>query len=282
MEREGLPDSPRPELRYKRRIRLTGAARELYQFRELVRTIAERELRARYKQTLLGFAWALITPVALMLVFTVVVRRIGPVETHGVPYPLFAYLGLLPWTFFSTSLSLGSQSLVMNWGILNKVYCPREVFPMASMLVAGVDVAIATTGLGVLFLLTGVLPRVTTVWVPLLSAVQIAFTLGVTLLVSAILIYLRDVRHLLPIVLQLGLFATPVAYGVELVPESLRGLYAALNPLAPVIDGYRRTVLQGLPPDWGLVAPGAFAAAAWLLVGYTIFKHLEMGFADVA
>ena len=136
--------------------------------------------------------------------------------------------------------------------------------------------------LGLLFVLTGFAPRPTTLWVPVLLVVQVAFTFGVTLVLSAVLVFLRDLRHVLPIILQLGLFATPVAYGMDVVAPSLRVLYSTLNPLAPVIDGYRRTVLLGLPPDWRLLGPAAAAAALWLAVGYVVFKRLEPGFADYA
>jgi ABC-type polysaccharide/polyol phosphate export permease len=216
------------------------------------------------------------------VVFTVFFQRVAKVDTGGAPYALFTYLGLLPWTFFSTSVSQGGQSLVVNNQLVNKVYCPREVFPLASMAVAAVDTALATLVLGLLFAVTGFMPKPTTLWVPVLLAVQVAFTFGVTLVLSAVLVFLRDLRHVLPIILQLGLFATPVAYGMDVVTPSLRVVYSILNPLAPVIDGYRRTILLGLAPDWHLLGPAAVAAALWMAVGYVVFKRLEPGFADYA
>jgi ABC-type polysaccharide/polyol phosphate export permease len=277
-----LPLAPPPEILFRFRLRVFAALRELWRVRELIRTVAERDLRIRYKQTVLGFAWAILTPVALMVVFTLFFKRVANVDTGGAPYTLFAYLGLLPWTFFSTSVSQGGQTLVTNNQLLNKVYCPREIFPLASVMVAAVDTSIAVLVLGVLFAITGFAPKETTVWVPILLAVQVAFTLGVTMVISAVLVYLRDLRHALPIMLQLGLFATPVAYSLDVVPASLQRIYCALNPLAPVIDGYRRTILLGLPPNWYLLLPGALTAAGILAVGYVVFKHLETGFADYA
>jgi ABC-2 type transport system permease protein/lipopolysaccharide transport system permease protein len=217
-----------------------------------------------------------------MVVFTVFFQRVAKVDTGGAPYALFTYLGLLPWTFFSTSVSQGGQSLVVNNQLVNKVYCPREVFPLASMAVAAVDTALATLVLGLLFAVTEFMPKPTTLWVPVLLAVQVAFTFGVTLVLSAVLVFLRDLRHVLPIILQLGLFATPVAYGMDVVTKSLQVPYSILNPLAPVIDGYRRTILLGLAPDWHLLGPAAVAAALWMAVGYVVFKRLEPGFADYA
>ena len=274
---------PPPELRFKRRIRLLASLREVWRRRELVRSLAERELRARYKQAILGFAWAVITPLLLMLVFTLIFPRVAKVTTSGAPYPLFAFLGLLPWAFFSTSVSSGGQSILTNMSLLNKVYCPREVFPIASVGVAGADSAVSVVVLCLLFVVTGFVPHPDVVWIPLLLVVQIAFTLGVTMVMSAVIVYLRDLRHALPIILQLGLFATPVALSLDdLVPERWQPLYVAINPLAAVIEGYRRTILLGLPPDGQLTAIATASAALVLIGGYALFKRLETGFADVA
>ncbi len=277
-----VPTAPPDDLRYRHRLRLFSALRDLWRARELVRTLAERDLRARYKQALLGFGWAVVTPVVFMLVFSLFIPRVAKINTHGVAYPLFAYLGLLPWSFFSSSMSQGGQSLVANAGLLNKVYCPREVFPLGSVIVATVDMSIATGILGLLFAIYSFMPKATSLWVPVLLAVQLAFTLGLTFLVSAVLVYFRDVRHALPMLLQLGLFATPVAWGIEMVPQSLRVLYSIANPLAPVIDGYRRTVLFGEPPQFRYLVPGAISSAVLLVVGYLTLKRLEPRFADVA
>lgn len=276
------PELPPTELIFRRRIRARAAVAEVWRSRELVRTLAEREIRARYKQALLGFSWAVITPLVLMVVFTVFVRRVADVDTGSVPYPLFAYLGLLPWTFFSTSLSAGGQSLVTNSSLLNKIYCPREVFPLASVIVAAVDTVISTAILGVLFAAFTFAPKITALWVPVLLLVQIAFTVAVTLIISGVLVYLRDLRQALPLLLQFGLFATPVAWGIDVVPPSLQVAYSVVNPLAPVIDGYRRTLLYGQSPQWDLFLPAAASTAVMLVVGYLVFKRLETGFADAA
>jgi ABC-type polysaccharide/polyol phosphate export permease len=277
-----IPTQPPSEILFRPKLRVLAAVREVWRGRELVRTLAERDFRVRYKQAVLGVAWAVLTPLALMVVFTVFFQRVAKVDTGGAPYALFAYLGLLPWTFFSTSVAQGGQSLVLNNQLLNKVYCPREVFPMASTVVAAIDTTIAVLVLGLLFVVTGFAPKATSLWVPVLLFVQVAFTFGVTLIISAVLVFFRDLRHALPVILQLGLFATPVAYGMNVVPESLQVAYSALNPLAPVIDGYRRTILLGLPPDWRLLAPGAVVAVALLVAGYALFKRMEPGFADYA
>jgi ABC-2 type transport system permease protein/lipopolysaccharide transport system permease protein len=227
-------------------------------------------------------SWSVITPVLLMIVFTLFFQRVADIDTGGAPYAIFSYLGLLPWTFFSSSVSTGGQSLVINANLLNKVYCPREVFPLSSVGVAGVDSIIATTILGVLFLVYGFMPQATTFWVPVLLFVQVTFTMGVTLILSAALVYFRDLRQALPMALQLGLFVSPVAYGSDVIPESYRLLYAVANPLGPVIDGYRRVVLDGHAPEWDLLGPAAVSAVLVFLGGYKLFKRLETRFADVA
>jgi ABC-2 type transport system permease protein/lipopolysaccharide transport system permease protein len=274
--------APPADILFRRRVHLVSMVRELLEHWGLVWTLSERELRARYKQTRMGFAWALITPFLLMVVFTVFFRRAVRVETGDVPYPLFAYIGLLPWTFFSTSMSKGAVSITSNMPLINKVYCPREVFPLSSIAVAAVDTAIAVSILGVLFVIYDFMPQPTSVWVPLLMLIQMAFTVGVTLVMAALVVYIRDLRQVLPMLLQLALFATPVAYGIDFIDEKWQPLYSVLNPLVPIIDGYRKTVLFGEAPDLELLALATIPSVLWLVGGYLLFKRWETGFADIA
>lgn len=273
---------PPDDLLYRRRVQPIAMVRELLEHRSLVWTLSERELRARYKQTRMGFAWALVTPFLLMVVFTVFFRRAVRVDTGDIPYPLFAYIGLLPWTFFSTSMSKGAVSITSNMPLLNKVYCPREVFPLASIAVAAVDTAIAVSILGLLFVIYSFMPEPTSVWVPLLMLIQLAFTVGVTMVMAALVVYVRDLRQVLPMLLQLALFATPVAYGLDFIDEKWQPLYSVLNPLVPIIDGYRQAVLFGNAPDLELLALATIPSVLWLVGGYLLFKRLETGFADIA
>jgi ABC-2 type transport system permease protein/lipopolysaccharide transport system permease protein len=275
---------PRPEIWFRRRVRLVPALRELWHFRELAFTLAERDLRVRYKQAALGIAWAVITPVLMMVLFTFVLNRVVKFNTGGVPYALVSYLGLLPWTFFSSSLQGGGMSLVGNVALLNKLYCPREVFPIAAIADAAVDSLIATLLLGLLFPLTGFAPKAESLYVPLLLIVMFIFTLGVTLAVSTIVVYMRDLRLVLPVIIQLGLFATPVIYPASKIfkSETARAIYAAVNPLSTVIDGIRRGVLYGLAPEWIPFAVGTASSVLVLLAGFALFKRLETGIADVA
>lgn len=275
-------DGPDPATRFRRRVRPVQAVVDLWGARELVRALAERDLRSRYKQAAFGFLWALITPLLLMVVSTLVFQKVAKQDTGPAPYAIFSYLGTLPWSFFNTSISAGGQSLVSNNSLLNKVYCPREAFPLATIAVALVDLAIATAVLGLLFPIYRYGPTATAVWVPVVLLVQIAFTAGLTFLLAGLLVYLRDLRQFIPMLLQVGLFATPVFYGVDSLPDGLRTTYAIANPLVGVIDGYRRTVLYGQAPDWSLLGPGAATATVVLILGFLVLKRLETGFADVA
>jgi ABC-type polysaccharide/polyol phosphate export permease len=280
----GVADEPRREIWYKRKISLVHSAKELWSFRELIFTLAERDLRVRYKQAVLGIAWAVITPVIMMILFSVVFNRLAKFPTHGAPYALFSYLGLLPWTFFSTGLGTGGLALVSNNALLNKLYCPREVFPIAAVADATVDALIATCVLALLFPITGFAPKAETYWVPLLLIPLAMFTLGVTLFVSAVVVYMRDMRLVLPVVIQLGLFATPVMYGANQILKSQGALlaYSALNPLVPVIDGLRRAILFGEAPQWLYLGVGTASATLVLIAGFWLFKKMETGIADVA
>jgi ABC-type polysaccharide/polyol phosphate export permease len=274
-----------PAMRARRPVTPLAWLRELWARRHLVVALTERELRARYKQAVLGFAWAFLAPLALLVVFAIFFTRVADVDTGGAPYALFAYLGLLVWTFFSTSVSGSSQSLLTNAALLNRVYCPREVFPLGSVGVAATDTLTALLGLVVLFPLTRTTPTFslgTGAELGILIAVAVAFTVGVSLLASVLVVYLRDLRHLLPLLLQMGLLATPVAYGLDAIPPQWRVWYSFLNPLAPVIDGVRRVLLDGQSPRWDLVAAGATTATVVLVGGYLLFKRLETGLADIA
>ena len=278
-----VAEAPPAEILYRRKLRLMAAMKELWAARELVQTLTERNLRSRYKQTFLGFAWSLITPVTLMVVFTVFLRRVAKIDTGGIPYPIFSYVGLLPWSFFSGAVNASSTVILTNNSLLNKIYCPREVFPISTITSSAVDTACAMVALVVLFVINGYAPTAGVVWVPVLTAVLVLFTLGVCLLVSAVVVYLRDLRQGIGIILQLGLFATPVAYSMtNIVPKHWLPVYSALNPLGPVIQGYRDTVLLGHQPQFGLLAIGAASSIVWVTAGYVAFKRLETGFSDVA
>lgn len=276
-----IPAFPPAKLRFRRRLALVTSLPELWRAREVVVSLTERDLRARYKQAVFGLAWSLAQPLSLILVFTLLFRHVARVDTRGAPYPLFAFVGLLPWTFFAGAVAQGGLSLLTNNALLNKVYCPREVFPLAGVCVAVFDSVVSGLALAVMFAVTGFLPKATIVWTPVLLVVQGIFTVAVVLLFSVVVVYFRDLRNALPVVLQFGLFATPVAYAFDAIPAHWQPLYSVLNPLGPVIDGYRRTLLFGLPPRWPLLALAAASAVLLLGLAIVTFKRLETGIADL-
>jgi ABC-2 type transport system permease protein/lipopolysaccharide transport system permease protein len=284
VRRAGATEEPGADIWFRRRMTLRSQLRELWQFRELALTLAERDLRARYKQAVFGFGWAVLTPLMLMVAFSFIFTRFAKVNSHGIPYPLFVYMALIPWTFFNASINAGGTSLITNMSVINKVYCPRELFVFASILVAAVDAAISALMLAILFVATGTAPKLESVYVVVLFPTLLVFTLGASLGLAALLVYLRDLRHALPLVLQFALLATPVAYSLQAIAKS-RGFllaYSAINPLAPVIDGFRRTVLLGRPPDWQALGIAAAVSVLVLIGSYRLFKRLETGFADIA
>ncbi len=277
-----VPDAPPKHLRYHRRINLRRDVGALLRHRELIWRLAERDLRARYKQAMLGAGWAVVTPVALMILFTALFTRVARFDTGGVPYALFAYIGLILWTLFSSGVNGGGLSLVSNAAIVNKVYCPREVFPIASLVVGCADFAVASGVLVLVFAWEHTLPKPTAPLALIFLAMLAAFLLGLTLALSSVVVYLRDLRHVLPLVLQIGLFATPVAYPLSVIPERFRVAYVAVNPLAEAIDGVRRALVGAGGIEWGLAAVAGASSLAVLLLGFLLFKRIETGLADVA
>jgi lipopolysaccharide transport system permease protein len=194
---------------------------------------------------------------------------------------LFSYAALLPWTFFSTSLSFAVPSLIANSHIITKIYFPREIVPLASVLAAFLDFVIAAAIFVAMLAFYRVAPTWNVFYVAPLLAIQIAFTAGVCLLLSAFTVMYRDVRHALPLAIQIWMFVTPILYPASVVPERWRAWYFALNPMAVIIDGYRRAVIQGLPPELKYLALAAAVSLLLLLCGYKYFKSLERDFADI-
>jgi ABC-type polysaccharide/polyol phosphate export permease len=277
-----VPDAPPPGMRYRRAFRLKTALTALWKSRGIVWSLTVRDLRSTYSQEILGLGWALLAPITLMVVFTFLQGRFnGSINTGGVWYPIFLYVGLLPWTFFANALSKGGTSLIGN-PLLNKVYAPREVFPLSDIIGAIVNTLCASFALGILFLIDGTTPSASSYWVVPLLLILLVFTTGVTLVVAGLTVYLRDMRHALPLGLQLGLFLTPILYGLNEIPKEWRNLYVAVNPLVAVIDGMRRALLYDQAPQATYTIIAAVVACIWLLGSFMLFKRLETGFADVS
>jgi lipopolysaccharide transport system permease protein len=215
-----------------------------------------------------------------MLIFTVVFSWIVRIPTGDIPYPLFAYTALLPWTFFSSSITFGVSSLVSNINLVTKVSMPREVLPIAAVLAGLFDFAIAALLLMLLLLVYRVVLHWSLIWIIPLLVIQLLLTLGLVLLGSALNVLYRDIRFVVPLAMQLWMYATPIIYPIDVVPEGLRWLYY-LNPMATVIDGYRKAILEGLPPDGLAVGLASFISIVVLFAAYMVFKRLEPSYADV-
>jgi lipopolysaccharide transport system permease protein len=258
--------------------------REIWRFRELWLFLTWRDIKVRYRQTVLGVLWAVIQPLFAMLIFTLFFGRLAGMPSDGIPYPLFAYAGLLPWLFFSNAVTQGSNSLVNSAHLITKVYFPRLLIPASAVGAAAVDFCIAFTLLVVLYFWYAwrgliAFPGWTMLFVVPLMLLLALLALGVGLWMSALNVRYRDIRHAIPFLIQIWMFATPIIYPASLVPERYRWILA-INPLAGIIEAFR-AVCFGLPLDWSSLAISAVVSAAILIVAAYGFRRMEKGFADV-
>ncbi len=216
-----IPAEPPEELLYRHRVRYLEAVRNLWAHREIIYTLAERDFRAQYKQASLGIMWALLSPVLTLVLFQIVFSRVKSFGTDGLPYALFAFVGILCWNFFSTALGNGGQSLLNNKALMAKTQFPRECFPLETMGVQALNTMLSWVPLAILFVVFGRAPKMTTVWVPLLMVIEVVFAAGICLAVSSIIIQIRDLMQLLPLITSLGMFATPVIWPFSKIPTNL-------------------------------------------------------------
>jgi lipopolysaccharide transport system permease protein len=254
--------------------------RELFDYRELAAFMVWRDVKVRYTQTALGVAWAVVQPIMAMVLFTIVFGRIAGLPSDGVPYPLFTLAGLLPWQLFSAALTGSANSVVGSAGLLTKVYFPRLIVPLSAALATIVDFVVSLAVLGALMAYYRVAPTAAVVALPLFLAVALATALGIGLWFAALNVKYRDVRYVLPFIMQLWLFASPVAYSTSLIESPTARMVYALNPMAGVIQGCRWALIGGPPPD-GMLWPSVIVAALLLASGVLFFKRTEDTFADV-
>jgi lipopolysaccharide transport system permease protein len=238
-----------------------------------------RDIRVRYKQTILGAAWAIIQPLFMMVVFTIFFGKLAKIPSEGIPYPIFSYAALLPWTLFSEGLSRSTNSMVSNAGIMNKVYFPRLVLPIAGVISPLVDFSIAFVILLGMMFYFGYVPTINIIWLPAFILLAIITALGVGLWLSALNVQYRDFQYTLPFIIQIWLFASPVVYPSTLLPEPYRMIYG-LNPMAGVIEGFRWALLGTSPPS-SLMLVSIIVVAMILVSGAFYFKHMEKKFADL-
>jgi lipopolysaccharide transport system permease protein len=260
--------------------------RELWDYRELLYFLVWRDVKVRYKQTILGVAWAVLQPALGAVVFSLFFGRLAGIGSDGVPYPLFAYSGLLIWTFFSQGVTLAANSLVGSANLITKVFFPRAAIPAAAVLSGLVDLAVAFPVLGAMLLGYRIRPGSSWLALPLPLAVALAAALGAGLWLAALNVEYRDVRHVVPFLVQIGLFLTPVIYPASRVAGWLRqnglpGWLVGINPMAGAVEGFRWALLRPQTDPGPLLAVSAISAALLLISGLTYFRSVERSFADV-
>jgi lipopolysaccharide transport system permease protein len=257
-----------------------SALLQLWQYRELIFALTQREIKARYRQSLLGIGWAIIQPLAFMVVFSVVLGRFARMPSDGLEYPIFSYLALVPWTFLSNALTTATIGLVSQRSIVTKTYFPREVIIISQVGARFVDFLAASLVLAGMLVWYGIAPSPWLLLVPVLVIVEAALILGLSLITSALNVAFRDLAPVVTLGLQIWLFVTPVTYSISIVPEDWRLLYA-LNPMVGLIDSFRAVIGHGRAPDWGLLAISTVMSGIILIVAYFYFKNAERSFADI-
>jgi lipopolysaccharide transport system permease protein len=253
---------------------------DLWRSRELLYFFAWRDVKVRYAQALLGVAWALLQPLLMMAIFTVFLGRLAKVPSDGIPYPLFAMAGLLPWTFFANAVGSSTTSLVSSAALVSRVYFPRLLLPLGALLSWLPDLAMASLLLIAMLLVYGIAPPVTILLLPVLALSTLLAAASVGVFLSALNVAYRDVRYAMPFVVQLWLFATPVVYPASLVPDRVRLLFG-LNPMTGVVEGFRWAFLRHDPPPWGLMGVSTLTSVGLLVAGTFYFRRVEHGFADL-
>jgi lipopolysaccharide transport system permease protein len=254
--------------------------RDLWEYRELLYFLVWRDVKVRYKQTALGAAWAVIQPFFTMVIFSIFFGKLARIPSDGIPYPIFAYAALVPWSFFSHGLNQSSNSLVSSAQLIKKVYFPRLIVPIAAVVAGVVDFILAFIVLLGMMLYYGVAPTLNVVWLPAFLLLALITSLGVGLWLSTLNVEYRDVRYAVPFITQFWLFATPVAYPSTLLSEPWRTLFG-LNPMVGVVEGFRWALLGTDTQPGGMILISSFMALAILITGAFYFRRMEKTFADV-
>ncbi len=290
-----VPDEPSEESLYQHKPDLLRSARELFRRGEVIFTLAERDIRAQYKQAVLGIAWALLTPLISLVLLFILAKNVKSFSIGGdVPTILTMYVGLITFGLFGGAIGGGSNSLVANKALMAKSHFPRECFPLSQILGSAFTSLMATVPLAILFAVHGFAPKLTSLWAPLYVAVEIPFMIGLVLLVSSVIVQMRDLQQIIPIVMPLVMLITvlePLNQEAHkhLVPNArfilghgwLRDVYCFVNPMAPIVDNVRSSVLLGFGPQWSTLILGLCGSLVYLVVGFVVFKKLEVNFADL-
>lgn len=254
--------------------------KELWASRELIYFLTWRDVKVRYKQTMIGAAWAVFQPMLMMVVFSLFFGKLAGIPSEGIPYPIFSYCGLLPWAFFAQGLSQASNSLVGSAHLITKVYFPRSIIPLSAVLVGLMDFALAFLVLVAMMVYYGISPGVNVIWLPGFLLLALITSLGTGLWLSALNVKYRDVRYTIPFLIQIGMFATPVIYPSTLLHGSWRVLLG-LNPMTAVVEGFRWTLLRVGRPPGAMLGVSVLVALALLVSGALYFRKVERTLADV-
>jgi lipopolysaccharide transport system permease protein len=254
--------------------------RELWEYRELLYFLIWRDIKVRYKQTVLGASWAIIQPFFTMVVFSLFFGKLAKMPSDGIPYPIFSYAALVPWSFFANGLNQASNSLVGNSNLITKIYFPRMTMPIASVLGGFVDFALAFIMLIGIMVYYGILPTINVIWLPFFLMLAFTTSLGASLWLSAMYVQFRDVRHVIPFLAQIWLFATPIAYPSSLLSEPWRTLYG-INPMVGVVEGFRWALLGAHTAPGPIIIVSSITAMGLLISGAFYFRRVEKTFADV-
>ena len=253
--------------------------REIWLYRELIAFLVWRDIKIRYRQTVLGAVWAVLQPLLAMFVFTIFFNRLGTMDSGGVPYPLFSFTGLVAWTFFANAVSASSNSLVGNQQLISKIYFPRIFIPLGSIGAFILDLALNIMLTLVLLILYRWPLTASAAWLPVFVLGTVLAASGSGLILSALNVQFRDIKYLVPFAVQMGLFLTPVIYPIANVPERYQ-LLLGLNPMAGMVEGFRLALL-GAPARWDLIGLSMTVSAALFVAGLAIFRRLECRFADI-
>lgn len=254
--------------------------RELWRYRELLVFFAWRDIKVRYKQSILGVSWAIIQPFFTMVIFSLFFGRLAQVPSDDLPYPIFSYAALVPWTFFANALTQASNSLVTGANMIKKIYFPRLTMPIATVLAGVVDFVLAFIVLLGMMLFYGLTPTVNVIWLPFFLLLALATSLGVSLWLSALNVQFRDVRYAIPFLTQAWFFATPITYPSSLLPEFWRPIYG-LNPMVGVVEGFRWALLGTDTAPGSIIVVSSLVALVFLVSGAFYFRRMERTFADV-
>lgn len=255
--------------------------KELMKYRELLFALAIREIQIRYKQTLFGIGWAVIQPVAMMIIFTVIFSKFLHLPSEGIPYPIFSYSALIFWTFFSTSLSFGPDAMIRMSDTIRKIYFPREIIPLSTIFASLIDMLIAFVVFAGMMIYYKISLSPKLMLIPVLVVIQLIFTIGVVFFLSALNVHYRDIRHGIPFLAQIWMYATPIVYSMDAVPKHLRIWYVLVNPMAGLIDGYRKIILHRQLPDALYLVAALAISLIFITISYGLFKKMEGSFADV-